>query len=330
MRLSRAKSRGFTLVELPAVSTRKRSAFTLVELLVVIAIIGILVAILLPAIQAAREAARRAQCTNNLKQITLALLTFHDSNKAFPRGAYTNPNKKHKDAEDGLGWATKTLLYIEEQAIYDQLVSNGVTGYDGDPWKESTPSEMGGIFKAANTAGKRPFPGGDAIISVFRCPTVDLPDYVPDNAWYGLSAGVPYNSGYATSHYKASRGYCDRGMFWRSAEGLNEQTCIDVDVNGDGELDAVEKRPYTRIRIQDVVDGTSKTIAVGEAAYTAGGPKRNLLDYPTWVGSALEDGSILFKTEWYINCGISGSRAFPLSSSERDQLPGGEYSKSSD
>jgi prepilin-type N-terminal cleavage/methylation domain-containing protein/prepilin-type processing-associated H-X9-DG protein len=310
-------------------SNRRSVGFTLVELLVVIAIIGILVALLLPAIQAAREAARRAQCTNNLKQITLAMLTFHDSSKKFPRGAYTNPKNTHANVEDGLGWATKLLPYVEEQAVYDQIANNGLTGFDRDPWKEVDPTNMGGIFKAANLAGKRPLPGGDAIINVFRCPSVVLPDFAPEGAFYG-TAGIPINAGYATAHYKASRGYCDRGMFWRTDEGLNTQTCIDIDINGDGTLDAIQKEPYTRIRIQDIRDGTSKTIAVGEAAYTASGAGKNLGDFPIWMGTAWEDGSIMFKTEWYINCDISGSRSFPLSASELDRLPGGKHSKSSD
>src|SRR3954454_8737337 len=84
--VGKPKRRAFTLVDLPAVSQRKRPAFTLVELLVVIAIIGILVALLLPAIQAAREAARRAKCQSNMKNIALALQNYHSANKRFPIG----------------------------------------------------------------------------------------------------------------------------------------------------------------------------------------------------------------------------------------------------
>src|SRR5262245_26234261 len=88
--------RAFTLVELPygklrVVSKRKGRAFTLVELLVVIAIIGILVALLLPAIQAARESARRAQCTSGVKNVALALLNYHDVKKEFPAAAWLRP-----------------------------------------------------------------------------------------------------------------------------------------------------------------------------------------------------------------------------------------------
>src|SRR5215213_4999982 len=93
---------------------RKHSGFTLVELLVVIAIIGVLVALLLPAVQAAREAARRTTCTNNLKQITLALLNYHDARGQFPLGAYSAVEEDHPAEEDGLGWATQILPQLEE------------------------------------------------------------------------------------------------------------------------------------------------------------------------------------------------------------------------
>lgn len=93
-----------------------QSGFTLVELLVVIAIIGILVALLLPAVQAAREAARRAQCQNNLKQIGLALLTYHDAEGRFPAGAQTCCQNI-----PGHIWATAIFPNIEEQALHDAL-----------------------------------------------------------------------------------------------------------------------------------------------------------------------------------------------------------------
>src|SRR5688500_12419399 len=88
-----------------------RKGFTLVELLVVIAIIGILIALLLPAVQAAREAARRYQCTNNLKQIGLAMHNYHDINGKFP------PSRIARG--DYITWAVLILPYMEQQAMYE-------------------------------------------------------------------------------------------------------------------------------------------------------------------------------------------------------------------
>ncbi|HVT30678.1 MAG TPA: DUF1559 domain-containing protein, partial [Lacipirellulaceae bacterium] len=94
----------------------RQNGFTLVELLVVIAIIGILVALLLPAIQAAREAARRAQCQNHLKQIALAVLNYESAKKKFPPGFVSQPSQF-----ESWGWPIFILPSLEEQSLYDQL-----------------------------------------------------------------------------------------------------------------------------------------------------------------------------------------------------------------
>jgi prepilin-type N-terminal cleavage/methylation domain-containing protein/prepilin-type processing-associated H-X9-DG protein len=106
--VSKRRCRAFTLVELPVVSKRKRTAFTLVELLVVIAIIGVLIALLLPAVQSARESARRASCANNLHQIGLALQSFHNDHKKLPPSRYFNGYPT---------WFAIVLPYVEEQNL---------------------------------------------------------------------------------------------------------------------------------------------------------------------------------------------------------------------
>jgi prepilin-type N-terminal cleavage/methylation domain-containing protein len=97
-------------------SAHRRQAFTLVELLVVIAIIGILVSLLLPAVQTAREAARRMQCSNNLKQVSLALLNFESVHGEFPPGGVTSSTKDY-----GHSWWMATLPNLEQQNIYDKF-----------------------------------------------------------------------------------------------------------------------------------------------------------------------------------------------------------------
>lgn len=113
--------------DIPAQKVRPSTAFTLVELLVVIAIIGILIALLLPAVQAAREAARRMTCTNKLKQFGIGLHNYHDTHGSFPSGiAVAGGNKCPAQSGAAAGaratWAVQILPYIEQQALWNQFV----------------------------------------------------------------------------------------------------------------------------------------------------------------------------------------------------------------
>ncbi|MEM6654756.1 MAG: DUF1559 domain-containing protein [Planctomycetota bacterium] len=305
------------------------AAFTLVELLVVIAIIGILIALLLPAVQSARESARRTACANNLRQIGIAINLEHDQVGIFPSGLYSGSvaqinatgNAGLYTSEDGLGWASRLLPYVEQQAARDQLVNNGIgpaaglPPLDGDPWQPF-------FFVRTLLAGvPTPVRGGDVVIDTFLCPSVDLPTTKPDEPYYGNPGTSLNTAGYGTMHYKGSRGYCDGGMFLRTEEALASGNCP-IDLNGDGTFDPdefVEKKPFRSLSMRSVSDGTSNTIAVGEAAYFV-----NRSDFPVWIGSDIEDGAVLFKTEFPINCNLGGGQAFPLSEAAISRLPGGD------
>jgi prepilin-type N-terminal cleavage/methylation domain-containing protein len=105
----------------PRLTGRPRRAFTLIELLVVIAIIGVLIALLMPAVQKVREAASRTACANNLRQIGLAMHNHHDTLHSFPVGYYDPTPWPQLDHGPGWGWGAYLLPYLEQPAVYNQI-----------------------------------------------------------------------------------------------------------------------------------------------------------------------------------------------------------------
>ena len=147
---------------------RGRQAFTLVELLVVIAIIGILIGMLLPAVQSVREAARRIQCTNQMRQMSLGMMNYESTNSHFPPGikAKLNDNGGIDYGAPGLCWGAILLPFVEQNALYDQIgpLTDGFTDFGtyssttnwGVPGLDT---ELNGQFVANN------------VLSIFICPS---------------------------------------------------------------------------------------------------------------------------------------------------------------
>ena len=215
--------------------TRSRRAFTLVELLVVIAIIGTLVGLLLPAVQSAREAARRAQCTNNLKQTGLALQNYHETRLQLPEGWLADSTQAGGDTGVGWGWASRILSFVEDDATSKNIVITG------------------SISAASSTVLGKVIPG-------FRCPSdaaAGSPTFNIGTAGGACDHMTPDANPSIPAVMVARTNYV--GMF-----GTNN---AETDAfKGDGMFFANSRMPF-----RHVTDGLSKTIMVGERDSSIGG-----------------------------------------------------------
>ena len=246
----------------------KVRGFTLVELLVVIAIIGILIALLLPAVQAAREAARRMECTNKMKQLAIAAHDFHDSHNRIPCSdndmLWTAYKKSGTTSNiDGVAyysWITSLLPYFEQVSVYETLVSICTGAANHTPYSSSWAAVPSSASSSEVTIGD-----GVTIPSPFRTQIATLK--CPSDNYSNIDGNR--NSG--TSNYFGCRG--DAYVSFGSA-------------NGRGILQSAKDTSFASI-----IDGTSNTVFVSEALcakaphadpnYKSGVAIKNLDGYPS-------------------------------------------------
>jgi prepilin-type N-terminal cleavage/methylation domain-containing protein/prepilin-type processing-associated H-X9-DG protein len=200
--------------------------FTLVELLVVIAVIGVLVALLLPAVQQAREAARRTACRSHLRNLGIALHNYHDAYGAFPFGF-----NEHETL-----WSAMVLPQLEQGVLYDTLI-----------FQESGPGQWD-----ADSANER---AACTLIPVFRCPSMAVPEHIDDNPSGSVMEGrVP--------------------ICYRACSGANGWSDAAATIPADAPPGAVALDNLrldgiffgaSRIRLADVIDGSTNTVLLGES-----------------------------------------------------------------
>lgn len=230
------------LAELKVASPRKRTAFTLVELLVVIAIIGILIALLLPAIQAAREAARKIQCANNIKQLGLATMNFISAKKAFPVGLQGPTLLGKSPADDGPVW---TNVMVELLPFIEQ--NNLQTAFDKKKGTGNSPGPNTGTGDGStNTIAAQ-------IIENFRCPSTVLPPQTK-------SPGGSLTFVFGTNDYAGNGG---TRIFTPAAVNKDGKLLVAAKSRNDGLFNIVE-RGDVGVGIRKVTDGLSKTLMFGE------------------------------------------------------------------
>jgi len=220
----------------------KSGGFTLVELLVVIAIIGVLIALLLPAVQQAREAARRMQCTNNLKQLGIALHNYHDTLGSFPAGYISSRtaglpaqdvDSITSDAAPGWGWTAQLLPFMEQRALADQLDDRRSVWHSSH--RSLVDTKLENLLCPSSSGSRDAFTAVDASES-----PIDISGTIR----------------LGRSHYVASHG---QEECWGDCSAESGPVGGDVSRIADG--------PFyrnSRTRMADITDGTTNTVFLGE------------------------------------------------------------------
>jgi len=255
--------------------TRERGGFTLVELLVVIAIIGVLVALLLPAVQAAREAARRSQCSNNLKQLALALHNYHDTHKYFPPAGLGLASCRGPGAEpiglNATGWSM-TLPFFEQAPLHAKYNFNECVGM----FKQSDSGDNGSVLR-----GDAALNGNGLIAStrlaIFNCPSDNGNPFLrqgPDgSSHYIIKPGSGLN-GAKTNYDFSTNGPTNCTQRW-DTYSLKHPT------NNNAHRRLFGNLSYSRI--EDAKDGTSNTIMICETTMEVWDGRPPAWAYRGWV-----------------------------------------------
>lgn len=278
---------------------RTRIAFTLIELLVVLAVVGVLMGLLLPAVQRVREAASATQCKNNLKQIALATLYYHDDLRAFPparlveRPTGIDPPALSCGGEHP-SWLTRILPYLEQH-------SSGLQWNPAIPFKDHADELRQQVVPTFLCPSRRS--PGQALVAPTTLPPITLPCgcTFPGKVISSGSAGD-----YAGNHGDLSPG--SSGLptdFYWGGNGTGVIISARALCNGSS-----PQRPYDRIRLEDILDGASNTLLAGEMHI----PAARLNEPP-------ENGPIFDGSRFYTMSRVGGPGA-PIAAGPQDDVSG--------